>query len=111
MKKSIKVLFVTTAVLLPNLANADVWQEKELLERWISQTESLYEILDDAASSSDEHRRQQMNYSMLRKEMNSTVLKVKHYLNAPTVPFGEYKEKMALENVERNQSTGMLEVK
>lgn len=99
MKKLSRNLMLVGALLLPNLVSADVWQERELLERWIAQTESLYAILDEAATSSNEIRRPQMNYSMLKKEMSTTVLKVKHYLNAPTVPFNEYEAKMNLENV------------
>ncbi|MBD0788030.1 hypothetical protein HUO09_16880 [Vibrio sp. Y2-5] len=92
------ILLCVAALSLPQLAHADVWQERELLERWATQTESLNEILDEAQYSADMNRRAKMDYSALRKDIRETLLKVRHYLDAPAEPFNRYK-------AEQNQPT------
>lgn len=92
MRHSKKLICVALLATLPQIVSADVWQEQELLERWIVQIESLDEILDEAQSSADVNSRSQLNYSVLKTEVHQSLLKVKHYLNAPTVPFDQFEQ-------------------
>lgn len=94
-KKRLCTLVVLSSLLVSGIAQADVWQERELLQRWIAQTDSLNEILDQAEFSSDPNRRAQLNYSALKRDIEKTIEKVNHYLDAPTTPFNDY---MAMKN-------------
>lgn len=92
-KKRLPALVALSSLLISGIAQADVWQERELLQRWIAQTDSLNEILEQAEFSSDPNRRAQLNYSALKRDIEETINKVNHYLDAPTTPFNDYMAK------------------
>jgi len=91
MKQISKLILIALVTSTPNLVSADAWQEREYLERWILQTESITQILDQAKLSSNEKSRSKLNYEALKKANENIVLKVKHYLNSPTIPFETFK--------------------
>ncbi|MFC5079636.1 hypothetical protein VTH8203_00843 [Vibrio thalassae] len=63
---------------------ASVWEERELLERYITQLEILNKtLLVDAQDAADPHHRIKLNYQGVQRDANEIVNKLRHHLNTP----------------------------
>ena len=64
-------------------ASADVWQEREALQRLSSQLNRLEQLAIQAQVAADPDRRVQMDYAALLADMRGIQSKIDHYLNTP----------------------------
>ncbi|WP_428776379.1 RAQPRD family integrative conjugative element protein [Vibrio sp.] len=72
------------AVMLPATASAGVWEERELLERYITQMEMLNQtLLVDAQLAADPKARISLNYPAVLHASNEIINKLKHHLASP----------------------------
>ncbi|EMY6611315.1 MULTISPECIES: RAQPRD family integrative conjugative element protein [Vibrio] len=90
MKKIFCVLACTLGF-ISGPAFCDVWEERESLERYLDHFEKLQELLDEAEVSADPNRRVKLQYDALRRDGNELMLRVRHYLDAPTQPYRNFR--------------------
>ena len=64
-------------------ASADVWQERETLQRLSSQLNRLEQLAIQAQVSADPERRVQLDYPALLADMREIQSKIDHYLHTP----------------------------
>ncbi|MDN2483937.1 RAQPRD family integrative conjugative element protein [Vibrio agarivorans] len=97
MKKKLAAL---TLLLLSTAAHSEgfgdssgggVWVEREILERYLAQLNSLNQLLDEGQLMADKNRRVNLEYSQIKRDVHEITLKVQHYLDAPSVPFEQYR--------------------
>ncbi len=70
--------------LLSTHASAGVWEERQLLERYVEQLEILNEtLLADAENAADPNMREKLNYTMMRRDVREIISKVRHHLDTP----------------------------
>ncbi|MGR5296813.1 RAQPRD family integrative conjugative element protein [Vibrio mediterranei] len=64
--------------------SAGVWEERQLLERYIEQLEILNEtLLADAENAADPYMREKLNYTMMRRDVREVISKLRHHLDTP----------------------------
>lgn len=64
--------------------NAGVWEEREYLERYMKQLDTLNQtVLAKAAESADPNARITLNYSKLQHDVNQIARKIEHHLKSP----------------------------
>jgi hypothetical protein len=70
--------------LVPTVANAGYWEERAILERYVTQLEALNKnLLMDAKRAVDQTARIQLNYDQVLIEQNQIIAKLKNHLNTP----------------------------
>jgi hypothetical protein len=70
--------------LMPTIANAGYWEERAILERYVTQLEALNKnLLMDAKRAVEPTARIQLNYEQVLKEQNQIIAKLKNHLNTP----------------------------
>ncbi len=75
-------------VLLTGSANAGVWEERALLERYLEQSKLLKEVLVvKAERSADPQARIQFDYEALNADLQGIEDKLQHYLDNPLRQF------------------------
>ncbi|WP_156744643.1 RAQPRD family integrative conjugative element protein [Vibrio breoganii] len=81
-------LATAVALVLPAVVSAGVWEERALLERYVSQLDRMNEtLLVQAEASADTSARLQMDYEALRGDVELISAKIKHYLETPQRDF------------------------
>lgn len=83
-KRISKLLAASLLVVLPQISNAGVWEERAALERYVNQVELLNKtILQEARNSADPNSRIQMDYDRLLFDSQEILNKIKHQMNSP----------------------------
>ncbi len=87
-----RILICVALLTLMPMANAGVFEERELLARYAEYIKSAEKLLEEAQLQTDPERRIKFDYEAALKRSEMQALTIEHYFYAPTVDFQEYIE-------------------
>ncbi|MCY9874544.1 RAQPRD family integrative conjugative element protein [Vibrio barjaei] len=81
-------LLILFSLFVSATSSAGVWEEREILKRYVTQLDALNStLLEDAELAADKGARIQFDYDSLGADANNISLKIKHYLESPMSNF------------------------